>query len=560
VARFGIASADTLANALDQVSKEAFDVVLLDLGLPDSQGLETFLEFQRAARDVPVIVLSGLDDESLAIEAVRQGSQDYLVKDRLDTTLLSRSIVQAIERQLLLIKLRDTERSLRESEQRFRAIFEGTQDCIYLQDQSLRFMLVNPAVEKLFGLPASEIGGLKEEDLFGEINGSMLREIGLRVLEGASIEDESTRKVKGVLMTFLETRTPLRDSRGDVIGICTVSRDITERKQILPAGPGIRDEYPSKAMKDVLATSRMAAEKDSTILLLGESGSGKDHLARYIHAHSRRAGGPFFAINCAALTPTLAESELFGHERGAFTGAQSRKRGLLELAEGGTLLLNEIGELSLPLQAKLLTFLDTRKFTRVGGEKEISTHARLLAATNRDLAKEVEEGKFRHDLYFRLTVMVITVPPLRERPEDIPSIVEEIMSSLRRDMQISTIPVLEPETLRRMKAYHWPGNVRELRNVLERALILSGGQHCRSVLDDLPDGFGRSPQGKAPLDLSFEVNDGLHDATDELTLKLCEDALRASGGNKKAAAKALGISRDTLYRYLKKFGLQLQKK
>ena len=167
------------------------------------------------------------------------------------------------------------------------------------------------------------------------------------------------------------------------------------------------EAYPSEAMRSVLNQVRMAAERQSTILLLGETGSGKDYLARSIYHASRRASGPYFTLNCAAVTHEWAESELFGHERGSFTGADGRKRGLLELAEGGTLLLNEIGELSLPLQAKLLTFLDAKKFTRVGGEKTIRVNARLIAATNRDLEADVETGKFRRDLFYRLNVISI---------------------------------------------------------------------------------------------------------------------------------------------------------
>ena len=213
-------------------------------------------------------------------------------------------------------------------------------------------------------------------------------------------------------MTFLETRIPLRDDAGDIVGIFTISRDITERKRIefLPSESDIA--CSSEAMKSTLRMAHAAAQNDSTILLLGESGSGKDYLARYIHNRSKRAGGPYFSVNCAAISLELAESELFGHERGSFTGAQGRKRGLVELAEGGTLLLNEIGELSLPLQAKLLTFLDTMKFTRVGGEKEISVNLRLIAATNRDLEKEVEAGRFRKDLFYRINVLCHNGPSL----------------------------------------------------------------------------------------------------------------------------------------------------
>ena len=201
------------------------------------------------------------------------------------------------------------------------------------------------------------------------------------MLEGAITEGEETRTIHGIPRTFLYTKSPLRDDSGEVIGILSISREITERKK-LEVSCAMTQEYPSRAMQATLKSAILAGKSGATVLLTGESGSGKDYLARYIHDHSSSAAGPYFSINCAAISAGLAESELFGHERGSFTGAVGRKRGLLELAQGGTLLLNEIGELSLPLQSELLTFLDTRKFTRVGGEKKITVNARLIAATN----------------------------------------------------------------------------------------------------------------------------------------------------------------------------------
>ena len=409
---------------------------------------------------------------------------------------------------------------------------------------------MNPAVENLFGMPVSKIIGMRYEDLFGDEDAVFVRELDSRVLQGESIEGEHTRRVNGTPMIFLETRIPLRDDTGDIVGIFTISRDITERKSIefLPSESDIA--CSSEAMRSTLRIAHAAAQNDSTILLLGESGSGKDYLARYIHNRSKRAGGPYFSVNCAAISLELAESELFGHEPGSFTGAQGRKRGLVELAEGGTLLLNEIGELSLPLQAKLLTFLDTKKFTRVGGEKEISVNLRLIAATNRDLGKEVEEGRFRKDLFYRINVLSITVPPLRDRREDIPILVEEILSQLHTEMQFVTPPSIDAATMEMLKRYAWPGNVRELRNVLERAVILSPDGHFSLELPDVQSDQDDLFQMRLSPGLS------LQEATDELAKSLFLKTLRACNGNKKAAAKMLGISRDTIYRFVDKFGTE----
>jgi PAS domain S-box-containing protein len=442
-----------------------------------------------------------------------------------------------------------------ESERRFRAIFEGAQDCIYLKDRTFKFTLVNSAVENLFSIPASKIVGMRYEDLLGEEGAGFVRELDTRVLQGESIEDEHTRRVNGIPMTFLETRIPLRDEAGDIVGICTISRDITERKGVVSSPVALDFVYPSEAMRSTLRFAHAAAQKDSTILLLGESGSGKDYLARYIHNCSKRANGPYFSVNCAAIAPQLAESELFGHEKGSFTGAQGRKRGLLELAEGGTLLLNEVGELSLPLQAKLLTFLDTKKFTRVGGEKEISVNARLIAATNRNLGKAVKSGDFRKDLFYRMNVLSILVPPLRDRAEDIPILAEEILSELQTQMQFATPPSIDSATIGPLRRYGWPGNVRELRNVLERAAILSNGGAMDLTGLQLSIDKGR-PNNEWSFTASYPFGGTLQDVTDELTKSLLVETLRLCDGNKRKAAQSLGIARDSLYRYMKKFGME----
>ncbi len=309
---------------------------------------------------------------------------------------------------------------------------------------------------------------------------------------------------------------------------------------------GDSPEYPSQAMQSTLFRAKQAAVTDSIILLLGESGSGKDYLARFIHDHSRRANGPFFAINCAAVAPELAESELFGHEPGAFTGARGRKRGLLELAEGGTLLLNEVGELSKPMQAKLLTFLDTRSFTRVGGETHIPVNARLIAATNRELEKEVAEGRFRSDLFYRLNVLSIRIPALRERIEDLTILVQAILNQLAQEMVFHEIPDVEDEALRALARYHWPGNVRELRNVLERGVMLSEAGRIQLSALSL-----EGHHENWTYTVRFPVEKTIHDVTKEVKRSLVQEALRRSGGSKQGAASLLGISRHAFSHQIK---------
>lgn len=452
-----------------------------------------------------------------------------------------------------ITELKEAEEALRHSEERFRAIFEGAQDAIYIQDCDLRLTHVNPATAKIFGPRTHELIGMHGENLFGPEAAKHVREINLRVLAGETVEEERMVQLAGTNRIFSTHTVPLRDASGTIVGLCGISRDVTERKRAELPSYEQNGEYPSPVMKRTLQVARVAAQKDSLILLLGESGSGKDYLARFIHDHSKRASGPYFTLNCAAIAPHLAESELFGHEKGAFTGAQGKKRGLLELAEGGTLLLNEIGELPIHLQAKLLTFLDTRKYTRVGGEREIPVSARLVVATNRNLEQEVEGGRFRKDLFFRINVFSITVPPLRERREDLPLLVQNLLGQLRRELRVPA-PYVDSATMERLQSYDWPGNVRELRNVLERAIILSDGKTLNLA------GLGLG-QELSPVDqdwsfvTSFPKRRTLNDVTHDLKRSLVVEALRRSNGNKQAASRMLGISRYSLKHYLKHLGI-----
>jgi sigma-54 dependent transcriptional regulator, acetoin dehydrogenase operon transcriptional activator AcoR len=445
-----------------------------------------------------------------------------------------------------ITELKLAEDALRQSEERFRAIFETSEQCMFIKDGSLRYTHVNPALSKLFGFPRSKIIGLRADDFLDAEAAKRIRERDTRVLAGESIEAEQTRTVRGIPMTFLESILPLKDRAGSVVGLCGISRDITERKKFATESHISADEYPSTAMRITLEKAHVAAERDSIVLLQGESGSGKDYLAHWIHDHSPRAGGPFFSINCAALPRELAESELFGHERGAFTGALGLKKGMLELAEGGTILLNEIGELDLSIQSKLLAFLDTRSFLRVGGHKHISVNARLIAATHRDLRAEVAERRFLEPLFYRLSVFPIDVPPLRERLADIAILLDQIMSKLRREMQLPATPRLDSGHMNELIRYKWPGNVRELRNVLERSLMLWNGGSFELTL----------PQAeKAGRGWSYTVRYApgttLRDLMDELGTALCAAMLKLCNGNKKETARLLDISRDTLYRYIR---------
>jgi len=314
----------------------------------------------------------------------------------------------------------------------------------------------------------------------------------------------------------------------------------------------------SPAMKKMLSLAAKVAESEvSSVLLQGESGTGKDLVAKAIHYGSERAEGPFVAVNCAALPATLIESELFGYEKGAFTDAKARKEGLFEQAEGGTLLLDEIGELELSLQAKLLRVLEEGAFRRVGGLKDIPLDVRVLAASNRDLKTESEAGRFRLDLYYRLSIIQIDIPPLRERGDDVLLLsqhyIDTIGARLRRNTKITS---LSPETTEVFRNYRWPGNVRELRNVIERVLILEDSDQITT--EYLPGGLlapaqlERSALAKGDEAGAHFVLPSEGMSLDEAELSFVRQAIDRSGGNQTRAAALLGISRDQLRYRLKK--------
>jgi DNA-binding NtrC family response regulator len=299
----------------------------------------------------------------------------------------------------------------------------------------------------------------------------------------------------------------------------------------------------STAMAEALAASRQVAATDATVLLLGESGTGKSQLARWIHYRSRRAAGPLVEVHCAALPETLLEGELFGHEKGAFTGATQRKPGHLAAADGGTLFLDEIGDITQATQVKLLRFLQDRSFVPLGATAPRAVDARVVAATNRDLDAAVRSGAFREDLYYRLNVFAIRVPPLRERREDVLPIAARLLA--RRGVPEGKLSAAARE---RLLAHPWPGNVRELENVLERALILADEREIRA--EDVAPG---RPAGARPSRAAELLAEGF--GLDAFEKELIEAALERSEGNKTRAAQLLGVTRRRLYSLLASHGL-----
>jgi len=310
----------------------------------------------------------------------------------------------------------------------------------------------------------------------------------------------------------------------------------------------VKGNHP--AMEKILQICQRVAPTDSTVLIQGESGTGKELVARFIHAHSNRAHNPFIAVNCGAIPADLLESEMFGHEKGAFTGAVGSRMGLFQLANGGTIFLDEIGEMTPALQVKLLRVLQEREIRPVGADRTIRVDVRVIAATNRDLALEVERKRFREDLYYRLQVIPITIPPLRERRSDIPVLVQYFLDRLNSQRPGQPVRISN-EAMVHLWEYDWPGNVRELENLIERLVILSDDGVIRA--ENLPPNIRTFiSDKKIPRPTLGDEGIDLNRAVEEFEYRLIDEALRRTRGNKQAAAKLLGLKRTTLVAKLRR--------
>jgi len=321
-----------------------------------------------------------------------------------------------------------------------------------------------------------------------------------------------------------------------------------EKIEVFPSSQNaFGDVYgESLEMRHIFGVLERVASTDVTVILEGETGTGKELLARAIHANSSRARAPFVVFDCSSVAENLIESELFGHEKGAFTGAIYSRQGVFEMAQGGTLFLDEIGELGLDLQPKLLRVLEAREVKRVGGSRATRLDFRLVAATHRDLVKESREGRFREDLFYRLSVLKLRIPPLSERKEDIPLITRQLLSSLSVEYNIAPVPEVAPETLDILNSYDWPGNIRELRNVLSRALAMGRRTMIR------PKDLLLSPDSESS---EQKMDSLIGRSLEEIERAAIIQTLKAHRGNKTQTAKILGIAYSTLYEKIKRYGI-----
>ncbi len=428
-------------------------------------------------------------------------------------------------------------------------------DLFFIKDLSMRYVWVSDELLDLLGLSLGELQGRTDGQLFLVDSYKEEQRIAEAILTGAEGYITRIRRVGDKSLSFRDKLFAYPDkTNGEpqwILGECHLV-DEAEAK----AEPVTH----SSAMAKAIDLAKKVARIDSIVLLTGETGSGKDHLAKYIHDLSPRSGNLFQVVDCAAIQDTLIESELFGYEPGGHSGATTRKKGRLELAEGGTLLLDEIGELSPGSQAKLLTYLDTKSFMRVGGMKPVKPNTRILAATKRNLEKEVSEGRFRDDLYHRLNIHPIEVPPLRNRLEDLPKLIQEVLPGVCKKFRSDKVPTIKRSDIRALAEYDWPGNVRELIAALERGLLASAGTSF-SVKDALPKGFLKKQKEDSPpnggeddwvLPIRFPKAKSDTNMVMEAERLLIEEALRRTRGNESAAARLLGVKRGKLRTAIKR--------
>jgi formate hydrogenlyase transcriptional activator len=461
------------------------------------------------------------------------------------------------------------EKQLRASDERYRDLYEEAPIGYVQEDLDSRFLNANRAALRILGLKPDEVVGTVGRSFVADTPENRRRvDEGFAALargEGAGGFVVELRRKDDGRPVWVEwyskpdpngryTRTVLVDVTARVLAEQEKAR---LRQQNLYLQEEIQAEHNveeivgnSAALRAVLDQVRRVAATDATVLITGETGTGKELIARAIHSSSRRKDKPLIKINCAALPAGLVESELFGHEKGAFTGALARRVGRFELAHGGTIFLDEIGELPADAQAKLLRVLQEREFDRVGGSAPIKADVRVLAATNRDLLKAVREKTFREDLYYRLSVFPLLLPPLRDRKEDIPPLALFLVNKFAARIG-KRIDGIEPETLRRLLAYPWPGNVRELENVLERAVILAGGPTLAIGADVLPVAVGPPGSEHPPTEppTTLEAREKEHILA----------VLRQTGGvveGPRGAAKILGLHPNTLRSRMKKLGIR----
>jgi len=556
----------SVSNGADAIAKAAEtkpELALMDIRIKgEMDGAET-ARILRDRFNIPVVYLTAHADTATLSRAKLALPLGYITKPFQEAELHA-SIEMALHKHQQELKSREQEELLAST---LKAIADG----VIAVDRSEKVTLFNPSAEAWTGTSSRDAIGKPFRRVFQLVDSETGDQVDAplwRVMAEGAVEElaEGVLLVdrKGEKRAITSSIAPTRDHRGGVSGAVIVFGgprtnrgarplpDSAYRDQDEVGMGGFKMVAASPAMKQVLRFARRVAESEvSTILLEGESGTGKDVFAQFIHHVGRRREGPFVPLNCAAIPETLLESELFGYEKGAFTDARSPKAGIFEIATGGTIFLDEIGEMPIVIQAKLLRALEEQNFRRLGGVRDIHVDLRVIAATNRKLSDAIEQGRFRLDLYYRLNVIQVVLPPLRERREDILPLAENFIPHYNAKFK-RNVQGVSHGAVGALLTHSWPGNVRELRNVIERAMVLEESDWIQMPSLQI----AREEGQPASRDLAAQPSDPSSDfSLEEAEKTLLRKALEKAGGNQTRAAIMLGITRDTLRYKMKKFNL-----
>jgi PAS domain S-box-containing protein len=566
-----VLTASCFEEALTAVAENSFDLIVSDIVLEGKTGIDLLRRVREMGLECPVVMVTGYPNVETASEAVRLGAYDYISKPVDKDTLLKTARLALHQYRLE----RDKERVELENKQYqalLETIFRSVSDAIITLDLDLTVVTMNQA-------GAALLQDLKP----GSGTGANFREIcqcdGLPVLKDNAAHVVKSRveinehrvecqTADGIHKIFSVCMSPFADGHGGSRGVVVVVRDMTRLEPERAAGR--RSSFhrfigQSKAMQTAYTMIENVGKVDTTVLVTGESGTGKELAAEALHAESHRKNRPMVKVDCTAIPENLLESELFGHRKGAFTGADRDRLGRILQADGGTLFLDEIGNISAMVQLRLLRFLQEKTFYPVGRDTPIQVDVRVITATNLDLKKMVQKGEFREDLYFRLRVIDLILPPLRERDGDVPLLVNYFLSIVSRQIG-KEISGISDQALRYLCLYPWPGNVRELEHVLERACVLCQGSTISS--EQLPLEIIQYQETAESLvgqtSVVSQATAGIQSAvlspvivTEDSPEERILNALRKSGGNKAKAARLLKIDRSTLYRKIKDMQIDL---
>lgn len=531
-------------EALDCINTSDFDLIFADIILGGLTGIDVLREIRARGRRCPVVMLTGYPDIKTASEAVRLGAFDYISKPIRKETLL-RVTDMALKHKALSDEKEEYRSNLE-------AIFRSVKDGIITLQKSLTVVEVNKAAKAICGLSRDSLGK-KFDDLPHACGANCLKTLLKTIREQKTLEVEVPRFVCGHIkrpeQIVTLTASPLLDNDEIFSGVIVVVRDET-RLAGLERDLNERHEFhniigKSDGMQRVYSLIEDLADVQSTVLITGESGTGKELVAEALHYRGGRSGAPLVKVNCAALSEGLLESELFGHVKGAFTGAFKDRTGRFQKADGGTIFLDEIGDISTGTQRRLLRVLQEMEFERVGDSEPVKVDVRVVTATNRNILDRVRRGEFREDLYYRLNVVEIKLPSLRERREDIPLLVEHFIRKFNKKLH-KNISGIFADVSEIFMNYAWPGNIRELEHTLEHAFIVC--RHNIITADDLPQDFKNSLNAKPS-----NFNNSREKESEALS-----KALEKTGWNKAKAARLLGIDRKTIYRKIQRHNLLKQ--